>query len=67
MSEISVDGSEKVTSHGSHTVCEAAVHEALLRECLYHEAQRQTYDLIRFDRGISEAISKNSTHRNKVG
>nr|XP_032521556.1 autophagy-related protein 2 homolog A [Danaus plexippus plexippus] len=51
MSEISVDGSEKVTSHGSHTVCEAAVHEALLRECLYHEGQRQTYDLIRFDRG----------------
>ncbi|CAH2045147.1 unnamed protein product, partial [Iphiclides podalirius] len=52
--EMSVDGSEKVTSHGSQTVCEAAVRNALVRECLYfqdgsdHSSPRH-FDLIHFE------------------
>ncbi|XP_038206483.1 autophagy-related protein 2 homolog A [Zerene cesonia] len=54
-SEISLDGSEKVTSHGSQTMCEAAVRSILVRECLYiqpedEEVQRHSFDLIHFDK-----------------
>ncbi|XP_075983297.1 autophagy-related 2 isoform X2 [Anticarsia gemmatalis] len=52
-SEISVDGSEKETSHGSQTVCEASIRHVLLRECLYFsnnaDPEPHGYDLIRFD------------------
>ncbi|KAG6455439.1 hypothetical protein O3G_MSEX009232 [Manduca sexta] len=53
-SEITVDGSEKVTSHGSQTVCEAAIRHLLLRECLYYptedaDTKPRAYDLIRFE------------------
>ncbi|XP_047512068.1 autophagy-related protein 2 homolog A isoform X1 [Pieris napi] len=55
-SEISLDGSEKVTSHGSQTMCEASIRSVLVRECLYVQRQdesvhRQTYDIIYFDKG----------------
>ncbi|XP_050674952.1 autophagy-related protein 2 homolog A isoform X2 [Leptidea sinapis] len=53
-SEISLDGSEKVTSHGSQTLCEAGVRAALVRECLYtHTGEDlpvlRSYDIVRFD------------------
>ncbi|XP_064073916.1 autophagy-related protein 2 homolog A [Vanessa tameamea] len=54
-SEISLDGSEKVTSHGSQTMCEAAVKSMLVRECLYYQEEEpddvkpQKFDLIWFD------------------
>ncbi|XP_013170925.1 PREDICTED: autophagy-related protein 2 homolog A isoform X1 [Papilio xuthus] len=51
--EMSLDGSEKVTSHGSQTMCEAAIKNFLLRECLYGQSQDdikpQSYDLIKFE------------------
>ncbi|XP_041969393.1 autophagy-related protein 2 homolog A isoform X2 [Aricia agestis] len=49
--EISLDGSEKVTAHGSQTVCEAAVRNALLRECLYNQADERhtSFDLVKFE------------------
>ncbi|XP_026743285.1 autophagy-related protein 2 homolog A-like [Trichoplusia ni] len=52
-SEISLDGSEKVTSLGSQTMCEASVRHLLLRECLYFateadESEAQGFDLVRF-------------------
>ncbi|XP_050353796.1 autophagy-related protein 2 homolog A [Nymphalis io] len=54
-SEISLDGSEKVTSHGSQTMCEAAIKSMLVRECLYSQGEEtedvkpQKFDLIWFD------------------
>ncbi|XP_063895892.1 autophagy-related protein 2 homolog A [Helicoverpa armigera] len=51
-SEISLDGSEKVTSTGSQTMCEASIRHLLLRECLYYSTEAgdepQGFDLIRF-------------------
>ncbi|CAK1550463.1 unnamed protein product [Leptosia nina] len=65
--EISLDGSEKVTSHGSQTMCEAAIRTFLTRECLYVQTQegniqQENYDIIYFDRedddpGIASAKS----------
>ncbi|XP_068618840.1 autophagy-related protein 2 homolog A [Battus philenor] len=55
--EMSLDGSEKVTSHGSQLMCEAAIRNALVRECLYSSTYQpepqdgtpQSFDLIRFE------------------
>ncbi|KPJ18275.1 Autophagy-related protein 2-like A [Papilio machaon] len=51
--EMSLDGSEKVTSHGSQTMCEAAIKNFLVRECLYEQSQDdikpQSFDLIKFE------------------
>lgn len=50
---MSLDGSEKVTSHGSQTVCEASIKHLLVRECLYSQetdfGTQEGFDLIRFD------------------
>ncbi|XP_026314640.1 autophagy-related protein 2 homolog A isoform X2 [Hyposmocoma kahamanoa] len=50
-SEMSLDGSEKVTSHGSQTVCEASIRRLLMRECLYSQGTgiSEGFDLIRFE------------------
>ncbi|XP_045776886.1 autophagy-related protein 2 homolog A [Maniola jurtina] len=58
-SEISLDGSEKVTSHGSQTMCEAAIKTLLVRETLYYqedpdEIKPQSFDLIRFEKKEDE-------------
>ncbi|CAG4954291.1 unnamed protein product [Parnassius apollo] len=53
--EMSLDGSEKVTSHGSQTMCEAAIKNALVRECLYFQQENpddvrlQCFDIIKFE------------------
>lgn len=48
---MSLDGSEKVTSHGSQTVCEASIRRLLMRECLYSQGTgiSEGFDLIRFE------------------
>lgn len=54
-SDITLDGSDKVTSHGSQTMCEASLRHVLVRECLYHptvdsqQGKPQSYDIIKFD------------------
>lgn len=53
-SEIAVDGSEKVTSHGSQTMCEVSIRHLLTRECLYYyneagDIEAHGFDLIRFE------------------
>ncbi|XP_052756582.1 autophagy-related protein 2 homolog A isoform X3 [Galleria mellonella] len=51
-SEVTLDGSDKTTSHGNQTLCEASIRHLLLRECLYTSNDNnkpQSYDLIRFD------------------
>lgn len=52
-SEMTLDGSEKVTSHGSQTVCEASIKHLLVRECLYSQGtdfgKPEGFDLIRFE------------------
>ncbi|CAG9136613.1 unnamed protein product [Plutella xylostella] len=54
-SALTLDGSEKTTSSGSQTACEASVTHLLLRECLYKEAtdlytreRPDSFDLIKF-------------------
>lgn len=51
-SEISVDGSEKLTAVGSQMLCEASVKHLLVRECLYYPTEEgemvQGYNLIKF-------------------
>ncbi|XP_028031335.1 autophagy-related protein 2 homolog A isoform X2 [Bombyx mandarina] len=70
-SEITLDGSEKVTSHGSQTVCEAAVRHLLVRERLHHpctdsdDGKPKSYDLVRFENkedcdGSSQRSTANS-------
>ncbi|KAF9415449.1 hypothetical protein HW555_006871, partial [Spodoptera exigua] len=71
-SEISVDGSEKVTAVGSQLVCEASVRHMLVRECLYLPTETgeepQGYDLIRFqNKDDDDSSSQNGmspTHAN---
>ncbi|XP_061721748.1 autophagy-related protein 2 homolog A [Cydia pomonella] len=53
-SEMTLDGSEKVTTRGSQTVCEAAIHQLLIQECLYYQSESGTtgsesFDLLRFE------------------
>ncbi|CAB3245611.1 unnamed protein product [Arctia plantaginis] len=62
-SEIAIDGSEKVTSHGSQTMCEASVRHLLVRECLYYSEdgtehiEPHGFDLIRFEAKEDEDVS----------
>ncbi|XP_072929775.1 autophagy-related protein 2 homolog A [Epargyreus clarus] len=68
-SDMSLDGSEKVTSHGSQTMCEAAIRHLLVRECLYHQGEDssnpQHFDLIRFEsREDDDAASGGSSRSN---
>ncbi|KAL0869015.1 hypothetical protein ABMA27_007335, partial [Loxostege sticticalis] len=51
-SEVTLDGSDKTTTHGNQTVCEASIGRLLVRECLYppgEETRPQGFDLIRFE------------------
>lgn len=54
-SALTLDGSEKTTSHGSQTYCEASITHLLLRETLFYKTYEndagspQSFDLIRFD------------------
>ncbi|KAF9799821.1 hypothetical protein SFRURICE_011137 [Spodoptera frugiperda] len=68
-SEISVDGSEKLTAVGSQMLCEASVKHLLVRECLYYPTEEgemvQGYNLIKFlnkdDEDTSSRSSQNGT------
>ncbi|KAI8424924.1 hypothetical protein MSG28_006836 [Choristoneura fumiferana] len=52
-SEMTLDGIEKVTTLGSQTVCEAAIHRLLVQECLYRQSEdsdeSECFDLLRFE------------------
>ncbi|XP_059053209.1 autophagy-related protein 2 homolog A isoform X2 [Achroia grisella] len=51
-SEVTLDGSDKTTSHGNQTLCEASIRHLLVRECLYTPSDNhkpESYDLLRFD------------------
>ncbi|RVE41481.1 hypothetical protein evm_013868 [Chilo suppressalis] len=64
-SEVTIDGSDKTTSHGNQTVCEASIGRLLVRECLYsqdEDRKPQGFDLIRFKH--TEDEEKKSTRAN---
>ncbi|KAL4717909.1 hypothetical protein ACJJTC_001327, partial [Scirpophaga incertulas] len=48
-SEITLDGSDKNTSHGNQTMCEASIARLLVRECLYSGDDPEGFDLVRFE------------------
>ncbi|XP_028161137.1 autophagy-related protein 2 homolog A-like isoform X2 [Ostrinia furnacalis] len=66
-SEVTLDGSDKTTSHGNQTVCEASIGRMLVRECLYSPgaSKPQGYDLIRFE-NKDDDDKKSTTSRANV-
>ncbi|GBP70052.1 Autophagy-related protein 2 homolog A [Eumeta japonica] len=62
---LSVDGSEKTTSHGSQTSGEIVLTHLHLRECLYldtsesSQTKPESFDLIRFERIDTEDVPSN--------
>ncbi|XP_022818068.1 autophagy-related protein 2 homolog A isoform X1 [Spodoptera litura] len=67
-SEISVDGSERVTAVGSQMLCEASIKDVLVRECLYYSNEEgddmvQGYNLIKFLNKDNEDSSSRSSQQ----
>ncbi|XP_049877954.1 autophagy-related protein 2 homolog A isoform X2 [Pectinophora gossypiella] len=66
-SEMSLDGSEKLTSHGSQTVCEASIKHLLVRETLYapiEDGKPESFDLIRFESNEDDENKRSAPRAN---